>query len=63
MNLDDSATQQEEFARENALRLRKPEPIKTGFCLECNEPSKHSYCSCDCRWLNERRNSQKKGKV
>ena len=63
MNNDDKATQLEEFQRDLALKLRKAESIRTGNCLECGETTKHSYCSCDCRWINERRTSQKKGKV
>ena len=63
MSLDDKATELEEFPRETALKMRKPEQRKTGVCFECGETTKHSYCSVECRWIDERRTSQAKGKV
>lgn len=64
MNVDDSATQQEEFAREAALKHRKPELPKIGICYNCNEPVKSNanYCDKDCRLDHERRTENKKGK-
>lgn len=65
MNVDDRATQQEEFARDAALKHRKPELPKTGFCYNCGEPVKPSanYCDGDCRLYHERRTENAKGKL
>lgn len=58
MNIDDRATQLEEFAREMAIKARKPELIKTGFCYNCGDnvnPSAN-YCDADCRLDYDKRN-------
>ena len=62
MTSDDEGSQQEEFAREQALKFRKPETKRTGFCLDCGEVTQYSFCSLDCRWANERRTQNAKGK-
>lgn len=64
MNLDDMATQQEEFARDAALRHRKAELPKIGSCYNCGEAVKPSanYCDADCRVDHERRTQPAKGK-
>lgn len=64
MNIDDLGTQHEEFMRDLALKVRKPELAKTGFCLECDEPvpALASFCCCDCRFTHERRTENAKGK-
>ena len=64
MNIDDQGTQQEEFMRDIALKVRKPELAKTGFCLECEVPVRAlaSFCCCECRWTTERRIENAKGK-
>lgn len=64
MNLDERATQQEEFARDIALQYRKPVLPKIGVCYECNEevPPNANYCDADCRATHERRTENMKGK-
>ena len=34
-------------------------PIRTGFCLECEEPTKFTFCCVDCRDTNEKRAKMK----
>lgn len=64
MNVEDQATQQEEFARENALKLRKYELPKIGFCYNCNEgvAPNANFCDQHCRHDFERRQENQKGK-
>lgn len=64
MNLDDSATQQEEFARDIALKARKAELPKISVCYECREIVKPNanYCDQFCRETHERRTENAKGK-
>ena len=64
MTLDDQATQQEEFARENALKARKQEMPKIGKCYNCGEAVKPNanFCNADCRQDFERRMLQRKGR-
>lgn len=65
MTIDDMASAQEEFARNQSLKIRMPELPKTGFCHNCGESVKANYSFCDspCRHDFERRESQKRGKV
>lgn len=58
MNLYDRATQLEEFARKMALKHRKRELAKTGFCYNCGENVKQNanYCDDDCRLDYDKRN-------
>lgn len=64
MNIDDSATQQEEFMRDIAMQYRKPELPKTGFCYECLATVKPNanYCDEFCRETHQRRAENMKGK-
>lgn len=64
MTVDDAATQQEEFAREYALKIRKQELPKIGKCYNCGEAVKPNanYCDSDCRLDDERRRFNKIGK-
>lgn len=64
MTLDDQASKQEEFARDIALKARKPELAKIGVCYECREVVKPnaSFCGADCRTTYERRIENAKGK-
>ena len=64
MNIDDQATQQEEFQREQALKLRKHELPKIGSCYNCSEPVKPSanFCHVECRSEFERRVGIRKGR-
>jgi hypothetical protein len=34
---------------EESLAKRKAVPEKTGFCLECEEPTGGAFCSKECR--------------
>jgi hypothetical protein len=34
---------------EESLAKRKAVPEKTGFCLECEEPTRGAFCSKECR--------------
>ena len=42
-----------EFATEmmlqESLSKKMPVPEKTGFCLECEEPTEGAFCSGECR--------------
>jgi predicted amidophosphoribosyltransferase len=64
MNIDDQATQQEEYARAIALKMRKFELPKTGFCYNCSDPVKEiaNFCDQHCRQDFERRQINQKGK-
>ena len=57
MSIDDTATAHEEMMREIALKHRKPELVKTGFCYNCGESVKQNanYCDVDCRLDHEKR--------
>jgi hypothetical protein len=53
---------QEAIEAAEALRnaARKPfEPIRTGFCIECDEPTEFTFCSKDCRDDHEKRERMK----
>ena len=64
MNIEDSATQQEEFARDAAMQQRRTELPKIGSCYNCSEPVKPNanFCNKDCRIDHERRTENMKGK-
>lgn len=64
MNIDDAGTQHEEFMRELALKIRKPELAKIGICYECNEVvnPNANYCDQFCRETHVRRTENMKGK-
>ena len=51
--LDDAAKTTEMLFQE-ALRNRPKVPLKTGFCLECNDPTPGAFCSKECREDYER---------
>lgn len=46
--LEDAANTTEILFQE-ALRNRAKVPDNTGFCLECNEPTRGAFCSKECR--------------
>ncbi len=49
MDVSDQGTQQEEFAREAALLVRKPEPqLESGRCSYCGEVTPGRWCDVDC---------------
>lgn len=64
MNIEDQASEQEEFARDIALKARKPELAKIGVCYECREAVKPNanFCDKDFRTTYERRTENAKGK-
>jgi hypothetical protein len=64
MNVEDQATQQEEFAREIGLSVRKFVLPKTGRCYNCDEvvPPIANFCDEHCRHDYERRQENLKGK-
>lgn len=43
-----------EMLFQEALRNRATVPVKTGFCLACEEPTKGAFCSTECREDYER---------
>ena len=49
MSLDDDASANEEFRRNEALEYRKPTLKPTGICMNCYVPCEGIYCSADCR--------------
>ena len=50
MDESDRATQQEEFAREAALAVRKPAALfLTGRCGYCEEHTGGLFCDAECR--------------
>lgn len=44
----DRASEYEERMREAALSHRKPVPVHTGRCLNCDKPSKGAFCDRHC---------------
>ena len=38
-----------EMMLQESLAKRMAVPEKTGFCLECEEPTEGAFCSKDCR--------------
>lgn len=51
-------------AMEIAEQLRQQaaqqfKPVRTGSCIECDEPTKFTFCSVDCRDSYERRQRMK----
>lgn len=51
-DIDDIASEQEQFARDNAQRMRKPEgPQAIGVCHNCEEPVAVTlrWCDSDCQ--------------
>jgi hypothetical protein len=50
----DEASNEVEAHLESALRVRAKVPEKTGFCLECGEPTEGAFCSKECREDYER---------
>lgn len=65
MTLDDMASDAEQLAREQSLKIRKAELPKIGQCHNCGESvkSNYSFCNADCRLDFERREYQKRAKV
>jgi hypothetical protein len=51
--LDDAANTTELLLQE-ALNNRLKVPVKTGFCLSCEDPTPGAFCSKDCREDYER---------
>lgn len=47
---------QEELRRAQAKEFK---PIRTGFCIECGEPTDFTFCSVDCREDHEKREKMK----
>jgi len=43
-----------EMLFQEALRNRPKVPVKTGFCLACEEPTEGAFCSKECREDYER---------
>ena len=51
----DDAQEAMEAAEELRRALAKEfVPIRTGFCLSCEEPTEWTFCSTDCRDQHER---------
>jgi len=46
--IDESQELQEAQLAE-ALAKRQKAPVKTGFCLACEEPTEGAFCCTDCR--------------
>ena len=44
-----------EMMLQESLAKRAKVPEKTGFCLECEEPTEGAFCSKDCREDHEAR--------
>lgn len=49
-----------EMMLNNSLAKRKKVPNKTGFCLECGEPTNGAFCSRECRDDHEARDKIKR---
>ncbi len=45
----DEASALTEAMLQESLSKRKKVPEKTGFCLECEEPTTGAFCSKECR--------------
>jgi hypothetical protein len=52
--LEEAAEATERWMNESLARRAKV-PEKTGFCLECEEPTEGAFCSPECREDYERR--------
>lgn len=61
MDVDEIATEQEQFARDMALSTKKPEgPQATGKCLWCEESLEgRRWCNAECRgdWEKYKKNA------
>lgn len=44
-----------EMMLQESLSKRMKVPEKTGFCLECDEPTEGAFCSKECREDHEHR--------
>lgn len=55
MSQDDDAEAFEQLDRDIALKIRKPELARTGFCHWCHEETVGVYCSIECRETHEQR--------
>jgi hypothetical protein len=62
MNSDplDDAAEATELMLQEALAKKAPVPEKTGFCLECDEPTAGAFCSRECRETYEKRERMNK---
>jgi len=47
---------QEELRRATAKAFK---PIRTGSCIECEEPTEFTFCCADCRDVYEKRERMK----
>lgn len=56
----DDAAETTELMLQEALAKKAHVPDKTGFCLECDEPTEGAFCSRECRETYERRERMKK---
>lgn len=54
MDEADRAAMLEDKHREAALSHREPVPVRTGRCLNCDEPSLGAFCNAGCREDYER---------
>lgn len=45
----DESQELQEAQLADALAKRAKVPVKTGFCLACEEPTDGAFCSTDCR--------------
>ncbi len=56
----DQANDLAEIERIEAMKMRKPVPVRTGVCHDCGEPVQHQalFCDVSCRDLWEIRQKQ-----
>ena len=52
----DDAQEAMEIAEQLRQQTAKQfKPVRTGSCIECDEPTEFTFCSVDCRDSHERR--------
>lgn len=56
MDEADRAEMQEQMARDLALSVRRPVPVRHGHCMSCGEPlaAELVYCDRDCQIDHEK---------
>jgi len=53
--VDDAQEAMEALADFQKATAKEFVPIRTGFCIECEEPTEFTFCSVPCQQDNERR--------
>jgi uncharacterized protein YlaI len=57
--VDDAQDAMEAAEELRRMTAKEFKPIRTGFCLECEEPTEWTFCCADCRDQFELRKKMK----